>query len=102
LRGIALSDVTTATETSEGVHVLLVRGNITNISRQPREVPRLRFAMRNAAGSEVYAWTSLPAKTTLAPGEAEPFETRLASPPADGQAVVVRFFARRDIVRGAR
>ncbi len=101
LRGVAFSDVTTATEASEGVPVLLVKGRITNITRQPREVPRLRFAMRNAAGNEVYAWTSLPAKTMLAPGEAEPFETRLASPPADGQAVVVRFFTRRDIVGGA-
>ena len=102
LRGIAFSDVTTATEASEGVPVLLVKGRITNVTRQPREVPRLRFAMRNAAGNEVYAWTSLPGKATLAPGEAEPFETRLASPPADGQAVVVRFFTRRDIAGDAR
>jgi predicted Zn finger-like uncharacterized protein len=102
LRGIAFSEVTTATEASEGVPVLLVKGRITNITRQPREVPRLRFAVRNAGGNEVYAWTSLPAKTMLAPGEAEPFETRLASPPADGRAVVVRFFTRRDIVGGAR
>ena len=102
LRGIAFSDVSTATEASEGVPVLLVRGRITNITRQPREVPRLRFAMRTAAGNEVYAWTALPAKTTLAPGETEPFETRLASPPADGQAVVVRFFTRRDIIGGMR
>jgi predicted Zn finger-like uncharacterized protein len=101
LRGIALVDVTTAMEASEGVPVLLVKGRMTNITRQPREIPRLRFAMRNAAGNEVYAWTSLPAKRTLAPGEAEPFETRLASPPADGQAVVVRFFTRRDVIGGA-
>jgi hypothetical protein len=102
LRGVAFSDVTTATEASEGVPVLLVKGRITNIAHQPREVPRLRFAMRNAAGNEVYAWTSMPAKAALAPGEAESFETRLASPPADGQAVVVRFFTRRDIVGDAR
>jgi len=102
LRGVAFSDVTTSIEASEGTHVLLVKGRMTNIARQPREVPRLRFAMRNAAGNEVYAWTSMPTKATLAPGETEPFETRLASPPADGQAVVVRFFTRRDIVRGTR
>jgi predicted Zn finger-like uncharacterized protein len=102
LRGVAFSDVTTSIEASEGVHVLLVKGHMTNVTRQPREVPRLRFAMRNAAGNEVYAWTSLPTKTTLAPGETEPIETRLAAPPADGQAVVVRFFTRRDVVRGAR
>ena len=101
LRGLAFDDVTTSIETSENVPVLLVKGKITNISRQPRDVTRLRFAMRSAAGNEVYAWTSLPARSVLPPGESEPFETRLASPPADGQFVVVRFFSRRDLVAGA-
>jgi predicted Zn finger-like uncharacterized protein len=101
LRGLAFEDVTTSIETSENVPVLLVKGKITNISRQPRDVTRLRFAMRNAAGNEVYAWTSLPARAVLPPGESEPFETRLASPPAEGQFVVVRFFTRRDLVAGA-
>jgi predicted Zn finger-like uncharacterized protein len=101
LRGLAFEDVTTSIETSENVPVLLVKGKITNISRQPRDVTRLRLAMRNAAGNEVYAWTSLPARSVLPPGESEPFETRLASPPAEGQFVVVRFFTRRDLVAGA-
>jgi predicted Zn finger-like uncharacterized protein len=102
LRGLAFEDVTTSIETSENVPVLLVKGRITNISRQPHDVTRLRFAMRNAAGNEVYAWTSLPGRSVLPPGESAPFETRLASPPADGQSVVVRFFTRRDLVAGAR
>jgi hypothetical protein len=101
LRGLAFDDVKTSIEASENVPVLLVKGKITNISRVPREVTRLRFAMRNAAGNEVYTWTSLPAKSVLPPGESESFETRLASPPADGQFVVVRFFTRRDLVAGA-
>ena len=102
LRGLAFSDVTTASEMSEGVPVLLVKGRITNVTRQAHDVPRLRFAMRNTAGNEVYAWTSLPSRPQLAPGETEPFETRLASPPADGQAVIVRFFTRRDVTGGGR
>ena len=102
LRGLDFVDVTTSIETSEGVPVLLVKGRIANITKQPREVTRLRFAVRNAAGNDVYAWTSLPGRAVLAPGDSEPFETRLASPPADGQAVAVRFFTRRDLVGGAR
>jgi predicted Zn finger-like uncharacterized protein len=102
LRGLAFSDVTTSSEMSEGVPVLLVKGRITNLTRQPHDVPRLRFALRNNAGNEVYAWTSLPSRPHLAPGETQPFETRLASPPADGQAVIVRFFNRRDATGGGR
>jgi predicted Zn finger-like uncharacterized protein len=100
LRGIAFTDVTSTRETHEGVSVLLVQGTIANISRQPHEVPRIRFAMRNAAGGEIYTWTTLPGRRALAPGEAQPFQTRLASPPSDGHEVVVRFFNRRDAIGG--
>jgi predicted Zn finger-like uncharacterized protein len=102
LRGLAFSDVTTVTEAHDGVTMLLVQGTITNVSRQPRDVPRIRLAMKNNAGAEVYAWTSLPVRTTLAPGDSEPFRTRLASPPPEGHALEVRFFHKRDIVRGGR
>ena len=97
LRGLAFQDVTTTKETHDGVTVLLVQGTIANVSKQPRDVPRIRLAMRNDAGAEVYTWTTLPTKAVLAPGDAQPFHSRLASPPAEGHAVVVRFFNRHDL-----
>jgi predicted Zn finger-like uncharacterized protein len=96
LRGIALTDVTSSRETNDNVSILVVQGTITNISRQQLDIPRIRLALRNAGGAEVYTWTVLPERPVLAPGESEPFQTRLASPPADGRDVVVRFFHRRD------
>ena len=66
------------------------------------EVPRLRFAVRNGAGHEVYAWTALPTKNLLGPGDGMPFRTRLASPPPDGRDVIVRFYNRRDAVAGTK
>ena len=100
LRGLAFADITTTTEAHDGVTMLLVQGMITNISKQPRDVPRIRLAMKNAAGAEVYSWTSLPTRPALAPGDSEPFQTRLASPPPEGNAVEVRFFSKRDLARG--
>jgi predicted Zn finger-like uncharacterized protein len=100
LRGLAFTDVTTTRETHDGVTVLLVQGTIANISKQPRDVPRIRLAMKNDAGAEVYAWTALPDRTVLAPGDAEPFQTRLASPPPEGHVLMVRFFNRHDMARG--
>jgi predicted Zn finger-like uncharacterized protein len=102
LRGLAFSDVTTTTEAHDGATMLLVQGTITNISKQARDVPRIRLAMKNTAGAEVYSWTSLPTRTVLAPGDSEPFQTRLASPPPEGNAVEVRFFLKRDLARGGR
>ena len=100
LRGLDFSNVKTASEEHKGVAVLMVDGTISNVSGRMHEVPRIRFAIRNAAGSEVYAWTTLPERPMLGPGESEPFQTRLASPPAEGREVVVRFFNRRDVAAG--
>jgi predicted Zn finger-like uncharacterized protein len=101
LRGLSFDNVKTSVEAHEGVMVLVVEGVVANLTRQSLDVPRLRFAVRNAAGYEVYAWTSLPAQAVLGPGDIEPFRSRLASPPADGQDVIVRFFNRRDVAAGA-
>jgi predicted Zn finger-like uncharacterized protein len=97
LRGLSFDDVKTSVETNDGVSVLVVEGTIVNQTRQPLEVPRLRFAVRNAGGYEVYAWTALPTDPVLAPGARAPFRSRLASPPADAQDIIVRFFNRHDV-----
>lgn len=100
LRGLAFDNVQVSRETHDGVPVLVVEGTIVNNVSTPVEVPRLRFALRNAAHAEVYAWTSVPSQTVLEPGAAMSFRSRLASPPDDGTDVQVRFFTRRDVVVG--
>ena len=80
--------------------MLVVEGVIKSTSKQPIDVPRLRFAVRNATGHEIYTWTALPARNVLAPGATMPFRSRLASPPPEAHAVQVRFFNRRDLVAG--
>lgn len=102
LRGLAFTDIKTSREMQDGVPVLVVEGRVSNVSKLMLEVPRLRFAMRNAAGHEVYNWSTLPTRPVLAPGAEQEFHTRLASPPADGRDVLVRFFTRRDAVNGMR
>ena len=102
LRGLAFSDITTTREAHDGVTMLVVQGTITNVSKQTRDVARIRLAVKSAAGAEVYSWTALPTRSVLAPGDSEAFQTRLASPPPEGQSVEVRFFNRRDLARGGR
>ena len=102
LRGLTFADVTTATETHDGVPVLVVEGTIVSASPRIVEVPRLRFSVRNRNGQEVYAWTAVPTRSVLGPGESLSFRSRLASPPPDAREVLVRFFNRRDLVAGIR
>jgi len=100
LRGLAFTDLSIGRDGHDGMPVLVVEGTIVNTVATPVEVPRLRFALRNAAGAEVYTWTAMPTQTVLEPGERLPFRSRLASPPEDGHDVQVRFFTRRDVVAG--
>jgi predicted Zn finger-like uncharacterized protein len=102
LRGLAFTELVTRKETQDGVQMLLIEGVIKSNSRYPTDVPRLRFAVRNAKGQEIYTWTAVPARNQIAPGATMPFRTRLASPPPDSQAVLVRFFNRRDLVAGVQ
>ena len=83
LRGLAFENIKTSREIQEGVPILVVEGEIVGASRRRSEVPRLRFAVRDGAGGEIYAWTALPTRTVLPPGEPLPFRSRLASPPAE-------------------
>lgn len=102
LRGLDFDSIKTTREMHEGIPVLVVEGNIAVTSGRLVEVPRLRFAVRNEAGKEIYSWTAMPSRTLLGPGETLPFRSRLASPPAEGHDVSVRFFTRRDALAGAR
>jgi predicted Zn finger-like uncharacterized protein len=102
LRGLVFTELVTRKEIQDGTPMLVVEGVIKSASKQPINVPRLRFAVRNAKGHEIYNWTAQPARNTLAPGATIPFRSRLASPPPDAHAVQVRFFNRHDMIAGGQ
>lgn len=102
LRGLTLESVEVVKEQNDGSPVLMVEGNIVNDGTRALEVPRLKFALRNGSGHEIYSWTAVPQRTILPPHEAIGFRSRLASPPPEGHDVLVRFLHRRDVVAGAR
>jgi predicted Zn finger-like uncharacterized protein len=102
LRGLIFDGVKIGGETQDGIPVLVVSGTIVNVTQRTVEVPRLRFAVRNQAGLEVYAWTAQPAQPVLGAGETLAFRSRLASPPEDMRDAVVRFFNRRDLIETSR
>jgi predicted Zn finger-like uncharacterized protein len=102
LRNLSFENVKVVKEEADGASVLLIEGEIVSTAGSTVEVPRLRFAVRNGRGQEIYAWTALATRGALAPGERLPFRSRLASPPADASDVMVRFFTARDAVAGGK
>lgn len=101
LRGLTFKDVKLSSETVDGKQVLVIEGVIVGQGKKPLDIPRLRFAVRDAQGAEIYAWNSVLEQTVLQPGERAFFRSRLASPPPEGRNIDVRFFNRRDIAGGS-
>jgi hypothetical protein len=102
LRGLDFEKITTATGERENAPILMVEGNIVNDASKTLDVPRLKFAVRNAERQEIYSWTAVPPRATLPPGEIVAFRTLLDSPPPDAHDVLVRFVNHYDVIAGAR
>jgi hypothetical protein len=100
LRGLAFKDLKITNETVDGKPVLVIEGVITGETRKAVELPRLRFAVRDAQGAEIYAWNAVLEQAVLQPGERAFFKSRLASPPPEGRNIDVRFFNKRDLAGG--
>jgi predicted Zn finger-like uncharacterized protein len=100
LRGLAFKDIKVSTETVDGKPVLVIAGAIVGETRKPADLPRLRFSVRDARGAEIYAWNAVLEQAVLQPGERVLFKSRLASPPAEGRNIDIRFFNRRDVAGG--
>ena len=99
LRNLKFEGVRISKDSEDGVTTLIVEGNIVSTGDKPVEVPRLRFAARNASGQEVYTWTALASRSILPPGASLEFSSRLVAPPADATDVVVRFFNSQDLTQ---
>jgi predicted Zn finger-like uncharacterized protein len=82
--------------------MLLVSGEIANLSDHDVTVPHLEILVRNGEEQVLASWTSAPPRPELGPGEAVRFETRLASPPPDGRQVRVHFTTVDGIAVAAR
>lgn len=101
LSGVQFENVKVSTETVEGKPMLVIQGNLVGDTSKPVNLPRLRFSILDAHGTEIYAWNSRLEKAVLKPGERAFFQSRLASPPAEARSIDVRFFNKHDIADGS-
>ena len=72
---------------------LRIDGEIADTGSEPRDVPRLRVVLQNAAEKEVQSEIVDPPKARLEPGETVAFQTSFAHPPDAATGVVVTFAA---------
>ncbi len=89
--GLALKDLKSSTSDEGGVVVLRVSGEITNITGEPHTVPKMRIALRNAKGQEIYHWLYTANPDEIPPHGTLTFSSRLSGPPADASDLLITF-----------
>jgi predicted Zn finger-like uncharacterized protein len=102
LRGLEFQNIRTKQEIQDGITVLAIEGEVENIANRAVELPRVRLSVLGDNGVEIYSWTALLPRSILYPHERVPFRSRLASPPAAGKEIVVRFLTRGDLTAAIR
>lgn len=73
--------------------VLVVRGEVTNVSGDVRTVPRMEAVLRDAEGRELARWVFTAAQRRLLPGEISPFVTQIENPAQEAAALKIDFIA---------
>lgn len=93
-RGIAFRHKDAHFETENGLDVLVISGDIVNISGHELTVPPIRVSLTDANKRELYHWNFSSGVATLRPGQSATFHTRLPSPPPDARHIELRFAER--------
>jgi predicted Zn finger-like uncharacterized protein len=102
LRGIVIRNVASRVVTDNDESVLVVDGDLVNITDRRVDVPRLHFTLLGKDGQQLYAWSAQADRGVLQPGEKLNFRRRLAAPPEDARDVKVRFLNRSDMTAGIK
>lgn len=89
--GLELRNVKHSQRTEEGVLVLIIEGEVKNISKFTHEVPKLRAALRDAEQDEIENWIFSAVQARLLPGESAPFVTRVKDPSPKATGVTITF-----------
>jgi len=91
--GLDIRDVKSVREVESGVDILIVRGNISNISEQDRMVPMIRVVLYDSNGEEIQSTVASPLKNRLQAGTATGFSAKLPEPSALARRLEVTFTA---------
>ena len=88
--GIELRNVTSARQEEDGAPVLVIQGEVANVSTSVRPVPKMRASLREQ-GREIQSWTFQAAQSRLLPGEAASFVTRFKNPSPQATDLTITF-----------
>lgn len=87
---LAVRNATSSIQEEDGKPVLVLRGEVVNISAVVQSVPSLRTSLREN-GREVQGWVFQAAQSRLLPGESASFVTRFKEPAPGATELTITF-----------
>ena len=90
-KGLDIRDVKSLREVESGVDILIVRGNVSNVSEQERMVPMIRVVLYDSNGEEVQSTLASPLKNRLPAGATTGFSAKISEPSALARRLEVTF-----------
>jgi len=75
----------------DGVDILIVRGQISNVSKEDRRVPMIQVVLYDGEGEMVQSTVAAPLKNRLPPGTSIGFSAKLPEPSALARRLEVTF-----------
>lgn len=91
--GLSLVNVKFDQKTAEGTAVLMVEGEIRNVSEKERDVPGLRATLFGKNQRELQNWTFIAPVPKLLPGENVQFRTSVKNPAEGAVRLTIVFHA---------
>jgi predicted Zn finger-like uncharacterized protein len=89
--GLELRNINSKRAVENGVQILVIEGQVANVSAEPRQVPMLRGALRDAQAHDIQQWTFSAKEGKLLPGEVASFSTTLKNPATQATGVSISF-----------
>jgi len=89
--GLELRKVSWKRDNSGDVSVLLIEGEVANVSKEVRPVPKIRGAILGNGGREISHWLFAAPEPKLLPGESVRFRTELRNPPDGAERLTMNF-----------
>jgi predicted Zn finger-like uncharacterized protein len=73
-------NVTPSRDTENGLPTLVIQGEVVNVSRVARQVPKLKVTLLDSNSHELQSWDFTVSDDRLLPGASVPFRTSIAQP----------------------
>jgi predicted Zn finger-like uncharacterized protein len=85
-----IHDISTSDEIENGLPTLIIKGEVSNVSPVPKQVPKLKVTLLDNNKHELQSWSFTVSDDRMLPGASVPFRTSIARRNKDATMALVR------------